>query len=315
MSIIFDFPSDLEDKLEKVDALIEKQYIDQAICQLERYLEQPKLDKYFFAFRKKLLTCFLMKEEFEEAQEVLSLLKQSPANDHWVKAHDVLICKWQGDDTRLAHYGELFGVQSIHYQTLVEFITQLQLFYVSGWETQTLQKLQLLKEATTLEVAFALLSDLQQWDQSVFLKHQQSFEALLETIEQPLVKTSLFELLVNQEVNYHVTFRREAECVKLETIPQSLEPLNAVITQGEAIVARVCPELEELMGQYYRLFCLSVFPFFVDLDVEVAILRLMEHFGVESEEKNDIIVSRLEKRPILNQTVVEVDRFILSLVK
>ena len=315
MAVIWDFPSDLEEKLAKIDALIDKQYIDQAICQLERYLEQPKLEKFFFPLRKKLVTCYLMKEEFEEADVVLKGLKQSPLNDHWVKAHDVLLSKWQGDETVMTQYGELLGMQSIHYQTLIEFVTQLQLFYISGWQQTKLMKLKQLEQATTLDVALSILSDIQQWEPSVLTQHIKMFEQLFQTLQDPLVKTSLFELLVNQGITCPAVFSHKAKQLQLNTTAQSLIPLEIFIQKGECYLPKEQPELAELVASYYRLFCLSVFPFFDDLDSEVAVLQLMKHLGIESEEKNDIIVSRLKNKPILSQTVFEVDTFILSLTK
>ncbi len=316
MAVIYEFPKGLEEKLEKIDQLIERQYVDQAICQLESYLEQPHLNAMHDPLRKKLLTCYVMKKEFEPATKLVMHLQKSPSYDLSVRAHDILLAKWKEEEDKQPIHAAQLGTSSIYYQTLLELMAELHVYYVTGWQQKNEQKLRHLSESESIEQALHFVADLQEWSTEELTAQRPLLESLFDTAIHPLVKTSLFELLVMRQVNMNVVFHQEPQVKNLSTSVNELHVLKEVIETGEAFIQHDVPqELQEICSHYYRLFCLSQFPFFEELDVELSVFQLLKHFGLESAEKNDIMVSRLEKKPILSQTLFKVDSFILSLTK
>ena len=55
MAMIYDFPTNYEEKIDQATKLMEKGYIDQAICLLEDFLEVVKDQKIEFEVKKQMI--------------------------------------------------------------------------------------------------------------------------------------------------------------------------------------------------------------------------------------------------------------------
>ena len=312
VTMILDFPKQMEEKLEKVEMLIEKQYVDQAICEIDRYLKQPQLCMFYGVLYKKLLTCLLMKREFEDAQDVF--LKLESEEDQFVMAHEVLLAKWSGED-KLSEYMKKLKPHSIRYQALTELVNHFEIFYVSHWEREDEQKMNRLLKSASLDVALGIVADLEQWDASQLLAKEEAVRLVFVSPLHPLVKTGLAEILVKKQLAWTITYQ-EGERMRTLTLESSVfETLERVIESGRALIFEQASEVAEEVFQLYRLFCASSFPFLETFDKDEVVLAFLMCFGVASLEKNDIIVSELKKKAILSQTFSEVEGFILSLTK
>ena len=310
--MILDFPKQMEEKLEKIEVLIEKQYVDQAICEIDCYLKQPQLSVFYNVLYKKMLTCLLMKREFEEAQDVF--LKFEQGDDQFVMAHEVLLAKWSGED-KLSSYAKTLKPHSIRYQALTELVNHFEIFYVSHWEREDEEKINRLLKASLLEEALGIVSDLEQWDRERLLAKEDALRDIFVSNLHPLVKTGVAEVLVKQQLEWTVTYQN-GEHIKSLTLDASVfDALENTIEAGRLLIIEQGFEVADEVFPFYRLFCATSFPFLETIYIDEVVLAFLTCFGVASLEKNDIIVSEMKKKAILSQTFSEVEEFILSLTK
>ena len=109
MATIYDFPTNYEAKLLEATQLMEKGYTDQAICLLEDFLEIVTDIKVEHEIKKQLITCYMLKREFETCEQLILEIKQKNGLDLMVAAHDILVTMFQNPKIQIETKQEEYG--------------------------------------------------------------------------------------------------------------------------------------------------------------------------------------------------------------
>lgn len=287
MATIYDFPTNYEEKLKDIDELLAKNYIDQAICTLEDWLETcgSVTDEGQKEIRKKLLSCYLFKREYESCQELVLQLKELRCLDLGIAAYDIVVSLLQNQqqeaNEKQTHYQQQLKLNSFAYQNLVELVYQLKNFYEEEWSKDAEKKFKALVSAKSYEQILFVLSDLEKIAAEYFHRYETSLKCFFDNEHSPALKTMLFELLSRKGLKLEVEFRGEKESKKLETTRESLELFYDAISlaQKDLIRLNLDEATKALLEQHIIMFYQSVFPFFEKIDKKVVIQQLGRQCG------------------------------------
>ncbi|MTL69595.1 hypothetical protein GMA42_05700, partial [Turicibacter sanguinis] len=203
MSRVIDFPTNYEQKINKADELIDKGYIDQAICLIEDFIEQSNPSQGKELLQKKLLTCYFIKKEFDSVEDVLS---QMPVGlgDLSILAHRFLLYHFDQNDVLLTELEAdcKKNLSVFAYKNLQELIAQLKTFYEEYWVQSIEKQVVRLNEGCSFEQSLLILSDLSQYSNEELGYFKQPLITFYEQAPSPILKTILFELLAKKELNW-----------------------------------------------------------------------------------------------------------------
>ena len=210
MGEMYDFQTNYMAKIEESIQLMEKGYIDQAICMLEDFLEIVKEPKIEYEVKKQLVTAYLLKGEFEICEALISEIRIANGLDLIVAAHDILVTMFQlpehVSDAKQIEYQRALGLTALTNKNLIELVYQLKTYYESYWYETVDKKIQVLEHECSIETRLLVLSDLREMEASQLTLFKERFEMIFKQCSIPLVRTILFELLVQKEIECVVDF-------------------------------------------------------------------------------------------------------------
>ena len=187
MGEIYDFQTNYIAKIEESSKLIEKGYIDQAICMLEDFLAVVKDPKIKQEVNKQLMTAYLLKGELDTCEALILEIKNQKSLDLTIAAHDILVAMFQGQEAsakqKQEEYQQLLGLTALSSKNLVELIYQLKTYYESVWYEMIEKKIQVLEREGDLETQLLVISDLRTVDSWKLQLFQEKFEQLLNQCE------------------------------------------------------------------------------------------------------------------------------------
>jgi len=314
---IYDFPTNYRDKLDEVDVLLEKNYIDQAICLLEDWLETTiGIDNEIkIEVLKKIYSCYLIKREFESCEDLVLELKGLGKIDLTIIAYDVLNSLFQGEvyeaEDKKINYQKQLQLSPFAYKNLVELIFQLKTFYEELWFQEASKKFERLREAENFEGALHVLSDLQSVEKDFFLLHKKEIKLFFENSENQILKTLLFELLTQKELIIEVSFKEERE-KKLNTTIENLYPLYELIQESKKELIKLNKDemTTAILEQHLVMFYQFMFPFLETIEIKEVIKALeIAILGLNSDEKSEERLNSKEKA----KTLRKINEYLLSL--
>jgi len=198
--MLIHFPLAYECVIEEADALLEKNYVDHAIILLENFLETAVSKPGVEAIRKKLLSCYLLKEDLESAESIILQLTQSNCLDLSTVAHHIIIAQWQGTDSELlAYYKDKLRLAPSSTANLLALVYELKEFYEQEWLGSAQKLFQRFFEAKDLEEAMDALGSLDGVDARYFSLARDRFEAYLDADSPRLHKAMLYFLWLEHE--------------------------------------------------------------------------------------------------------------------
>ncbi len=267
MATIYDFQTNYEKKITESAELMEKGYVDQAICLLEDFLEMIKDQRIKNEVQKQLITGYMLKEEFETCEELILEIKQNNGLDLVVAAHDILVAMFQVQndlvEAKKNEYRQLLGLNALTNKNLIELIYQLKMYYENYWCEAIGNKLQCLKNEASFETKLMILSDLQQVNAVQLALFKEEIQSILNHCEMPIIKTMLFELLVQRGIEFLVDFENETLSRQLSTTKQNLEGFYQQVNSAISLISQTTldEEICSLLKQHVIFFYQFIFPF------------------------------------------------------
>lgn len=318
MSRVIDFPTNYEQKINKADELIDKGYIDQAICLIEDFIEQSNPSQGKELLQKKLLTCYFIKKEFDSVEDVLS---QMPVGlgDLSILAHRFLLYHFDQNDVLLTELEAdcKKNLSVFAYKNLQELIAQLKTFYEEYWGQSIEKQVVRLNEGCSFEQSLLILSDLSQYSNEELGYFKQPLITFYEQAPSPILKTILFELLAKKELNWSLPRANdsgESEGMILTNL-QTLMPFNKKLEQVNEIIEQMdlFDEVKVLLSLQVNLFYQFCFPNYETLDLSLVIERLLALIMGENDDflaRDDLSSTNSS---IINYTTCKLSQYILSL--
>jgi len=318
MATIYDFPTNYESKLLEATQLMEKGYTDQAICLLEDFLEIVTDIKVEHEVKKQLITCYMLKREFETCEQLILEIKQKNGLDLMVAAHDILVTMFQNPkiqiETKQQEYIKQLGLNLLTRKNLIELIYHLKGYYEEYWCRGIEKKLQVLIEEQGFEMQLMVLSDLQDINPEFLRLYQDRFELIINQCKSPIIKTMLFELLVKKGITCSVTYKTEETYLQLQTTEDNLREFYQHLNQAIKTLYQsdLSEERMQLLHQHLIFFYQFLFPFVKEIDEREVINQLAKSLlGVES------LLPDYSKRGLKAQTNIDIiykmSQYILSL--
>lgn len=318
MAQIFDFPTNYEEKINKADELIDKGYIDQAICLIEDFIEQSNPTKGRELLQKKLLTCYFIKKEFDSVEAILNEIPVD-FGDLSTLAHRFLLYRFECDDVLLkeleTNCKERLSVFA--YKNLQELMAQLKTFYEEYWYQAIEKQIARLNQGCSFEQALLILSDLYDYSSEELAYFKPAFITFYKEAPSPILKTILFELLAKKELNWHLPLSHDLENAEgsimtdlktLQSFNQRLDQINNVIEQMDLF-----DEIKVLLSQQVNLFYQFCFPNYEALDFSLVIEGLLALIMGENNEFLGETDLSSTNNPIINYTTCKLSQYILSL--
>lgn len=300
MAIIFDYPFNEAGILAEADQLLEKNYIDQAICMLEEGLSKTRSHE----IRKRLLSCYLLKQEFTSCEGIILELNELGCLDLSMAAHDILVSLFQQDDQAAAlkkdSYLKRLKLSAFGQKNLTEMIYQLKLDYEEGWVGPIARKFQTLADPdASFEKKASLISDLQEVDTQILLHFQHEFRQFFENETQPVLRTMGFELAVLRGLDLEAAFGARV----LPSSPEALKPFAEGV---EGTLAWAAGHLEDeaslaFIQAHLVLFHQFCFPDFVKVSHEETVRELCgvlleANFSYPAKKgRNDALAEKIEQ--------------------
>ncbi|MGL4335677.1 MAG: hypothetical protein ACRCST_02200 [Turicibacter sp.] len=320
MAMIFDFPTNYEEKLSKTDTYIDKGYIDQAICFLEDLLDENFTSQARYLFRKKLITCYMLKREYDTCVDLVNMLLNDPLCDLTVRAHDILVAEFEfGEEqkklTQQKHENDL-GSLSVYYRTLIELTSELKAYYQNFWFADVGNKVMKLCAAQSIEEKLYILSDLQEVEADALKGCEALILDYFEQEQPAITKTILYKLLIDRQIETTVTIKNGDEMKVLRTESARIHQLETEINKTLVYLEEcyvLSEEEKEFLTHQLIFFYQYVFPFENEVSPRVGISELIKHLGLKSLEKSDILDLSLEEISIMSHTTRKVSQYILSL--
>ena len=318
MAVIFDFPTNYEEKLRQADELLEKGYVDQAICLLEDFIEQAHPVEGLSALKKMILTCYFIKKEFETCDE---LLKEwlIGSQDLTLWAHDLLLTRYQAGEEALItlqqQYEERLSTNRFVYKNLVELTMQLKNFYETYWFEQNQKRVMNFLNGESFEQQVLTISDLQHLSKEELECFKDQIEEVFLHRLSPVIKTLLFELLVQKGVNWTLRFEDHGEVVELKTAIEELHPLYEVLDQISKLIETQAENdvIKELLTQQALMFYQYCFPFYNRLEASAVVAGLRTFL---LEGKTTFLTEddyKSTNKTIIDYTCCKLSQYLLSL--
>lgn len=319
MAVIYDFPTNYEEKIDQANKLMEKGYTDQAICLLEDFLDVVKDKKIECEVKKQLMTGYMLKGEFETCEALILEIKETNCLDLIIAAHDILVTMFQSQvslvEAKQLEYRQKLGLNALTNKNLIELVYQLKTYYESYWYEAIDKKIQVLKNEMSFETQLMVLSDLQAIDPIQLTLFQEEFEVVLNHCSQPIIKTMLFALLAQKEIECIVNFDSEMMSRQLKTTVDHLDGFYEKLDQAIKFVLEIDmdEETRQLLKQHLIFFYQWLFPFVEEVNPGIVVQELSRMLlGFELE-----LVKRQKEPQDKLQTMTDVtykmSQYILSL--
>ena len=318
MSIILDFPTNFEEKIRQADELLEKRYVDQAICLLEGFIEESRPTQGLLQLNKKLLTCYFLKKEFENCEELLSELIRNH-EDLTLVAHQFLMTRFtEGEEEMIKlqkEYEKSMKGSRFAYKNLVELMMQLKTFYESYWFEETSEKINAFLNSQSFEEQLLTLSDLQEMEKGDLEWFKSDICLAFERQLNPISQTLLYELLVQKELEWELEFKDLKGSLRLITTSEQLQPFYEILMDMSLEVEKkgIMNPMREMLIQHLTLFYQFCFPFYTHLDMNYALDEIMLFLDGErvvflSESDYDST-----NKTIIDYTSCKLSQYLLSL--
>lgn len=318
MGEIYDFQTNYIAKIEESSKLIEKGYIDQVICMLEDFLAVVKDPKIKQEVNKQLMTAYLLKGELDTCEALILEIKNQKSLDLTIAAHDILVAMFQGQEAsakqKQEEYQQLLGLTALSSKNLVELIYQLKTYYESVWYEMIEKKIQVLEREGDLETQLLVISDLRTVDSWKLQLFQEKFEQLLNQCEINIVKTMLFELLAQKDIECSVNFTQEQNHQTLITTTVNFEAFYATLEEALALLTEMTLDevTREVLKQHVIFFYQFSFPFIEEMNPQVVINELAQVlFRMNLTETED--EEAVEKTEKIAGIRYKMSQYILSL--
>lgn len=318
MAIILDFPTNFEEKMRQADELLEKHYVDQAICLLEEFIEESRPTQGLLHLKKKLLTCYFLKKEFENCEEVLQELIHNH-EDLTVVAHQLLMVRFtKGEDEMIKlqkEYEKSMKESRFAYKNLVELMMQLKTFYEAYWFEETSEKINAFVNSQSFEEQLLTLSDLQDIEKEELEWFKSDIYLTFERKLNPISQTLLYELLVQKELEWELEFKDLKGSLCLITTSEQLHPFHEILMNISPEVEKrgIVEPMREMLLQHMTLFYQFCFPFYTHLDMNCVLDGIMlflegERATFLSEDDYDST-----NKTIIDYTSCKLSQYLLSL--
>lgn len=318
MAVILDFPTNHEEKIRQADELLEKGYVDQAICLLEDFIDQAHPVEGLPALNKMMLTCYFIKKEFETCDDLLKRLLIG-SQDLTLWAHDLLLTRYQvGEEASLVlqkQYEERLSKNRFVYKNLVELTLQLKNFYESYWFDESEKRVTSFLNCPSFEQQVLAMSDLRQLSQSEFECFKDQIEEAFDQHLSPIIKTLLFELLVQKGVDWTLRFHDGEASIKLKTAIEELYPFYDVLAEANKRIEMDSENegITQLLTQQVLMFYQYCFPFYQRLEMN-AVIEGLKAFLIEG--KTTFLTSddyNSTNKTIIDYTSCKLSQYLLSL--
>ena len=318
MGEMYDFQTNYMAKIEESIRLIEKGYIDQAICKLEDFLVIVKEPKIEHEVKKQLVTAYLLKGEFETSESLISEIMNRNGLDLSVAAHDILVTMFQAQEQKAMQkqkdYQQALGLTALTHKNLIELVYQLKTYYESFWYETVDKKIQVLEREGSIETQLLVLSDLREVEASQLKLFKERFEMIFKQCSIPLVRTMLFELLAQKEIECLVHFKHDQNSQLLKTTNVNLESFYAKLEESLVVLSEMPLDevTSELLKQHLIFFYQFVFPFVDEMNTKEVIKELAQSIlGVTLELESEN--SSFEKTEKITGIRYKMSQYILSL--
>ena len=318
MAQVIDFPTNYEEKLNRADELIEKGYIDQAICLIEDFIDYSKPKQGKQLLQKKLLTCYFLKKEFDSAKDLLNEIEVD-FSDLSIVAHLFLLPRFEQDQSSdFAIESKAKEVLSpFALKNLNELVAQLKTYYEEYWYQSIEQEINRLQQVDSIEQALLMISDLYEYSTDELTFFKKKILTFFETTASPILRMLIFELLVHKNLDWTLSFTDELDGT-ISIIDPNQEILVLFQKQLNQVIQYVNSlELEEgvkkCLEQQVHLFYQFCFPNYHKLETNLVIEGLLQLImGRETDflGKNDL---KSLEHPIINYTTCKLSQYILSL--
>lgn len=318
MGEIYDFQTNYIAKIEEASQLIEKGYIDQAICKLEDFLVIVKDPKIEQEVKKQLITAYMLKGELETCEALILEITNQNGLDLIVAAHDILVTMFQGQEKKVEQkqkdYRQVLGLTALTHKNLIELVYQLKTYYESFWYEMIDKKIQVLEREGNIETQLLVISDLRAVDSSQLRLFKEKFETIFEQCATTIVRTMLFELLAQKEIECLVHFKHDQNSQILKTTNVNLESFYSKLEQALIVLSEMPLDevTSELLKQHLIFFYQFVFPFVEDMNPKDVIEELAQSIlGVKlTLEDGNISLEKTEK---ITGIRYKMSQYILSL--
>ena len=269
--MIINFPLAYENILEQADALLEKSYIDHAIVLLEDTLGQssPKGEE---ALLKKLLTCYLLKEDLESAEAIILQLTAAGCLDLSVAAHHIIIGQWLYQTDSVPYYKKALNLSPPRIANLSALVYELKDFYESQWSEKAYKNIAAFLEADRLEGALEALSGLEGVSAPYFEARRADLECYLAAGGPRIEKALLFLLLGEKTLELAAIF----EGVNLRSSTQMTENFHKELKSALRFLEGLKMDINHVQWLSWHLSCFFYhqFPNHSQINTEEAIYWL-----------------------------------------
>lgn len=318
MAIILDFPTNFEEKIRQADELLEKRYVDQAICLLEGFIEESRPTQGLLQLNKKLLTCYFLKKEFENCEELLNGLIRNH-EDLTLVAHQFLMTRFtKGEEEMLKlqkEYEKSMKGSRFAYKNLVELMMQLKTFYESYWFEEISEKINAFLNSQSFEEQLLTLSDLQEMEKEDLEWFKSDICLVFERQLNPISQTLLYELLVQKELEWELEFKNLKGSLRLITTSEQLQPFYEILMDISLEVEKkgIMDPMREMLIQHMTLFYQFCFPFYTHLDMNYVLDGIM--LFLEGERVDFLSESDYDStnKTIIDYTSCKLSQYLLSL--
>ena len=174
----------------------------------------------------------------------------------------------------------------------------------------------MLKNESSFETRLMVLSDLQAIDPIQLTLFQEEFEFILNNCSQPIIKTMLFELLVQKGIECEVNFDSEMMSRQLKTTADSLDEFYEQLNQAIHLLFEI--EVDEDTRQFFQttsnLLYQCLFPFVDEVNPGEVVQELSSYvLGIKELELVRQQKGLDDKLNTMTDITYKMSQYILSL--
>jgi hypothetical protein len=310
---IYELQTNYRAKIEQSIELIEKGYIDQAICLLEDFLVSVTCVDIGTEIKKQLMSAYTLKREFDAVDRLIASIFEKKRLDLTIAAHDILVAIFQNQKEMRQQKENFYFNQlsSFSIKNLKELMYSLKDYYENYWYEQIVKKIDTLQTGTNLKLKFSIISDLYEVEEERLMPFTHVLEDITNSCEIPFVKTALFELMSRKNLQGVITFKANGVTRRVLAEPAVLKKMERcyayAIERLEMLKLDECiqEELKQLLVYFYQ----YSFPFIDDFYEDDVIKELAQQvFGLDLEGLNSC-----ETAPTNPDITYKMSQYILSL--
>lgn len=231
MAKIYELQTNYRAKIEQSIELIEKGYIDQAICLLEDFLVSVTCVDIGTEIKKQLMSAYTLKREFDAVDRLIASIFEKKRLDLTIAAHDILVAIFQNQKEMRQQKENFYFNQlsSFSIKNLKELMYSLKDYYENYWYEQIVKKIDTLQTGTNLKLKFSIISDLYEVEEERLMPFTHVLEDITNSCEIPFVKTALFELMSRKNLQGVITFKANGVTRRVLAEPAVLKKWRGVM--------------------------------------------------------------------------------------